>query len=246
MPSSRITRFRQANCRQGSGRIKMREGSLPDGRAPAKQGLGERHRREQSPDRLCRTRKDLTSKEASRGFINRTNYIQAIVFKVPDRGSVNPTALAGMGILGCGIDCGDGIVQTRRPHGLGTVWDCKYHLVWITKYRYPVFGGDVGHRCRELIRETSGGHEMVIRAGSINRDHVHLLLSVPPNLSVSRSVQYLKGRSSDKLLREFGALRKRYWGQHLWARGYWVTSMRERNGRDVAGRHHEPTAARTR
>ncbi len=128
-----------------------------------------------------------------------------------------------MGILGCGIDCGDGIVQTRRPHGLGTVWDCKYHLVWMTKHRYPVPGGDVGHRCRELIRETSGGHEMVIHAGSINRDHVHLLLSVSPNLSVSRSVQYLKGRSSDKLLREFGALRKRYRGQHLWAGGYRVT-----------------------
>ncbi len=128
-----------------------------------------------------------------------------------------------MGILGCGMDCGDGIVQTRRPHGLGTVWDCKYHLVWITKYRYPVFGGDVGHRCRELIRETSGGHEMVIHAVSINRDHVHLLLSIPPNLSVSRAVQYLKGRSSHKLLSEFGALRKRYWGQHLWAHGYWVT-----------------------
>jgi putative transposase len=65
---------------------------------------------------------------------------------------------------------------------------------------------------------------MVIHAGSINRDHVHMLLSIPPDLSVSRAVQYLKGRSSHKLLSEFGALRKRYWGQHLWARGYWVAS----------------------
>jgi REP element-mobilizing transposase RayT len=52
---------------------------------------------------------------------------------------------------------------------------------------------------------------MVIHAGSINRDHVHLLLSIPPSLSVSRAVQYLKGRSSHKLLSEFGVLRKRYW-----------------------------------
>ena len=65
---------------------------------------------------------------------------------------------------------------------------------------------------------------MVVHAGSINRDHVHMFLSIPPSLSVSRAVQYLKGRSSHKLLAEFASLRKRYWGQHLWARGNWVTS----------------------
>ena len=105
-----------------------------------------------------------------------------------------------------------------------TVWDCKYHLVWVTKYRDPVLGGDVGQRCRELLGETARAHEMVVHAGSINRDHVHMLLSIPPSLSVSRAVQYLKGRSSHKLLAEFASLRKRYWGQHLWARGYWVVS----------------------
>ncbi len=63
---------------------------------------------------------------------------------------------------------------------------------------------------------------MVVQAGSINRDHVHMLVSIPPSLSVLRAVQHLKGRSSHKLLSEFGILRKCYWGQHLWARGYWV------------------------
>ena len=56
--------------------------------------------------------------------------------------------------------------------GSHTVWDCKYHLVWVTKYRYPVLGGDVGVRCRELLRETARAHEIVIHAGSVNRDHV--------------------------------------------------------------------------
>ena len=98
-----------------------------------------------------------------------------------------------------------------------------YHIV-VTKYRFAILGGDVGQRCRELVRETARAHEMVIHAGSINRDHVHLLVSIPPSLSVSRAVQYLKGRSSHKLLAEFASLRKRYWGQHLWARGYWVAS----------------------
>src|SRR5580693_3875916 len=69
--------------------------------------------------------------------------------------------------------------------GSHTVWDCKYHVVWTTKYRFAVLGGDVGDRCRELIRETARAHEMVIHAGAINRDHVHMLLSIPPSLSVS-------------------------------------------------------------
>jgi len=99
--------------------------------------------------------------------------------------------------------------------GSHTVWDCKYHIVWTTKYRYTVLGGDTGHRCRELLREIARSKEMMIHAGSINRDHVHLLISIPPNLSVSKAVQYLKGKSSHKLLSEYQQLRKRYWGQHF-------------------------------
>ena len=66
--------------------------------------------------------------------------------------------------------------------------------------------------------------EMVIYAGSINRDHVHMLISIPPQLSVSRAVQYLKGKSSHRLLTEYKALWNRFWGQHVWARGYGVAS----------------------
>ncbi len=108
--------------------------------------------------------------------------------------------------------------------GSHTVWDCKYHLVWATKYRYSVLSGDVGERCRELLREIAMSKEMFIYAGSINRNHVHMLIGIPPQLSVSRAVQYLKGKSSHKLLSEYKSLRKRYWGQHLWARGYWLAS----------------------
>ena len=108
--------------------------------------------------------------------------------------------------------------------GSHTVWDCKYHLVWTTKYRYQLLGGDVGLRCRELLREIAISQEMIVHAGSINRDHVHMLISIPPSLSVSKAVQYLKGKSSHKLLSEYKLQRKRYRGQHLWARGYWVAS----------------------
>ena len=59
--------------------------------------------------------------------------------------------------------------------GSHTVWDCKYHIVWVTKYRYEILGGDVGLRCRELLREIARSKEMQIHAGSVNRDHVHML-----------------------------------------------------------------------
>ena len=75
-------------------------------------------------------------------------------------------------------------MQDAKP-GSHTIWDCKYHIVWITKYRYPVMGGDVGQRARELLREIAQAHEMRIYAGSINRDHVHMLIGIPPHLSVS-------------------------------------------------------------
>ena len=77
--------------------------------------------------------------------------------------------------------------------GSHTIWDCKYHIVWVTKYRYPILTGDVGERARELLREIARANEMTIYAGAINRDHVHMLISIPPQLSVSRAVQALKG-----------------------------------------------------
>ena len=75
-----------------------------------------------------------------------------------------------------------------------------------------------------MLREIARSKEITIYAGSINRDHVHMLISIPPQLSVSRAVQYLKGKSSHRLLSEYKVLRKKYWSQHLWARGYWVVS----------------------
>ena len=65
---------------------------------------------------------------------------------------------------------------------------------------------------------------MLIDAGSVNRDHVYMLIAIPPQLSVSKAVQYLKAKSSHKLLSEYGQLCKRCWGQHLWARGHWVAA----------------------
>ena len=105
-----------------------------------------------------------------------------------------------------------------------SVYDLKYHIVWITKYRKPILRGEIGKRVRELIRQTCTSLEGYIVKGHVSKDHVHLLVSVPPNLAVSELVKRLKGRSSRLMLEEFGELRKTYWGRHLWARGYFVAS----------------------
>ena len=76
----------------------------------------------------------------------------------------------------------------------------------------------------KTVSSIFGGFTMMIYAGSINREHVHMRIGIPPNLSKSKAVQFLKGKSSHKLLSKFSVLRKRYWGQHLWSRGYWVAS----------------------
>ena len=87
--------------------------------------------------------------------------------------------------------------------GSHTVRDCKYHLVWITKYRYPVLGRGCRTPGARTAARDRAGQEMTIYAGSINRDHVHMLIGIPPYLSVSRAVQCLKGKSSHKLLSEY-------------------------------------------
>ena len=103
-------------------------------------------------------------------------------------------------------------------------YELKVHLVWITKYRKPVIAGKIAERLRELIRAVCLKNEAEILAGHVSKDHVHLLLSISPYLSVSKLVQYLKGCSSRKLLMEYKELNKQFWGQHLWARGYFAAS----------------------
>jgi putative transposase len=108
--------------------------------------------------------------------------------------------------------------------GAHTVYGIKLHLVWVTKYRYHVLRGDIGLRARDLIRQVCMARDIKILKGHVGRDHVHLMVSIPPVLSVSDLMQYIKGKSSRMLQQEFSELRKRYWGQHLWARGYFCAS----------------------
>ena len=115
--------------------------------------------------------------------------------------------------------------MTNYRTGGHTVYDIKFHLVWITKYRYKILKGNIGQRLRILLKQGCEAKNIEIIKGHIAPDHVHMLVSVPPSLSVSDVVRYLKGRSSHLLQDEFAELKKRYWGQHLWARGYFCATV---------------------
>jgi len=108
--------------------------------------------------------------------------------------------------------------------GAHSVFEIHLHLVWTTKYRKPVMTGEVALRVREVIRQVCRAEEVDILKGHISKDHVHLFVSIPPQVTISRLVQRVKGKSSHTLLNEYSHLRKAFWGRHLWARGYFCCS----------------------
>ena len=109
--------------------------------------------------------------------------------------------------------------------GSHTVYNIQYHFVWVTKYRYHILAGEVKLRVREIIRQICQQHDLLIEQGHVSKDHVHILVSAPTHMSASQIMQKIKGRSSRVLQQEFPHLKKRYWGQHIWARGYFCTTV---------------------
>jgi len=109
-------------------------------------------------------------------------------------------------------------------YGPHTISDLKVHIVWVPKYRKRVLVGEVAVRSRDLLRKIAMEHDLIIISGKVAKDHVHIFLSYRPHQSVSKIVQWLKGISSRVLFQEFPHLRKKFWGCHLWARGYLAVS----------------------
>ena len=109
-------------------------------------------------------------------------------------------------------------------YGSHTVFNIEYHFVWVAKYRYKVLTEDVALRVRELVRQTCETFEIRIIKGVISKDHVHNFVSAPPTLAPSEIMHRIKGRTSARLFEEFPHLRKRFWGRHFWARGYFCAS----------------------
>ena len=105
------------------------------------------------------------------------------------------------------------------------VYRCEYHFVWVPKYRYHVLVKDVKPRLKEILVELCNWRDITIIEGAICSDHVHMYLSVPPKYSPADVMKLLKGKSAERLREEFPDLRKRYWGLHIWARGYFVSTV---------------------
>ena len=103
--------------------------------------------------------------------------------------------------------------------------------------------GEIGLRVRELVRQSCEAFEIRILKGVVSKDHIHILVSAPPNLAPSEIMRRVKGRTSSKLFEEFPHIRKRYWVRHFWARGYFCSTvghMTKEMIQDYLEHHFEP------
>ncbi len=107
-----------------------------------------------------------------------------------------------------------------------TIWHCQYHIVWVPKYRFRVLKGSIAEEVATCIRIFSDQLGCEITEMNVQVDHVHLLVMVPPKVSVSGFVGTIKGRTAIRVLNKFRKLKEKpYWGNHLWARGYCVDTV---------------------
>ena len=107
-----------------------------------------------------------------------------------------------------------------------TLWHCQYHIVWVPKYRFRILTGKVATEVERCIRAFSEQKKCEVVELNVQVDHIHLLVMVPPKISVSNFVGILKGRMAIRVFNKFRELKNRpYWGNHFWARGYCVDTV---------------------
>ncbi len=109
-----------------------------------------------------------------------------------------------------------------------TVWECKYHVVWIPKYRKKTLYEQLRKHLGQVFRELAKHKESNVEEGHLMVDHVHMLISIPPKYGVAQVIGYIKGKSAIHIARTFLGRKKNFTGQSFWARGYFVSTV----GRD--------------
>jgi putative transposase len=107
-------------------------------------------------------------------------------------------------------------------------WECKYHIVWIPKYRRKTLYGQLREYLGQIFKDLAKNRESEVLEGHMLSDHVHMLVSIPPKYSVAQVVGYIKGKSAIHIARNYLGHRKNFTGEHFWARGYYVSTV----GRD--------------
>lgn len=105
-----------------------------------------------------------------------------------------------------------------------TVFYHRYHIVWITKYRYKVLTYDTKKHLRELMLQVTQEMGIKIENGVVSSNHIHIFANIPPHIKISEFVQKAKGRSSKRIQEEFPILKKKYWGRHLCGKGYFSST----------------------
>ena len=106
-----------------------------------------------------------------------------------------------------------------------TVWDCKYHIVWIPKYRKKSLYKELRKYVGPVLRDLASRKECKIEEGHMMPDHVHVLISIPPKYSVSQVIGFIKGKSAISIARNHMGRRRNFTGQKFWARGYHVSTV---------------------
>ena len=105
------------------------------------------------------------------------------------------------------------------------VWDCKYHIVIVPKYRYKVFEKEIRESVRDEIKKLCVWMRIEIVEGHVCKDHVHLCLAIPPKMAISEIMGRLKGKVAIRMFNRYPELRTKYWGSHFWCRGYYVNTV---------------------
>ena len=109
-----------------------------------------------------------------------------------------------------------------------TRWECKYHIIFIPKYRRKQLFGEVRRELGGVFRQLAQQRESQIEEGHLMPDHVHMMISIPPKYAVSQVVGYIKGKSAIHIARAFEGRKRNFVGASFWARGYFVSTV----GRD--------------
>jgi REP-associated tyrosine transposase len=106
------------------------------------------------------------------------------------------------------------------------VYKCDYHIVWVPKYRFRILTGQIKTMIEQDIMMLSEWKGCKVDELNVQSDHVHLVISIPPKVSVSTLMGVMKGKLAIKLFRSYPKLKQKpYWGNHFWARGYFVSTV---------------------
>lgn len=124
-------------------------------------------------------------------------------------------------------------IPSDVTHGRGYVYSLQYHIVWVTKYRKPVFTGKIESDVREYLNETLKTLDMDVIAMEVMPDHIHLLVNCKPQLRLSDAIKILKGNIARWLFLSHPEIKNQLWGGHLWNPSYFVTTVSDRSLKQV-------------